>query len=52
MIAIGKGADVERRALGNPEGLAAMLGLFAILAAWARWRTSEMAKSPDGASPE
>jgi hypothetical protein len=34
--------------LDNPAGLIAMLGLLGILAAWARWRTSEMAKSPEG----
>jgi CubicO group peptidase (beta-lactamase class C family) len=48
LILISKGADVERRALENPAGVIAMLGIFGILAAWARWRTSEMAKSPEG----
>jgi CubicO group peptidase (beta-lactamase class C family) len=48
MVLIGKGADVERRALENPTSLIAMLGVFGILAVWARRRTSEMAKSPEG----
>jgi len=52
LLVIARGADVERHALGsstdNPAGLIAMLGLLGILAAWARWRTSEMAKSPEG----
>ncbi len=43
-----KGADLERRALENPGGLATMLGLFAILAGLARWRTTALAKSPGG----
>ncbi len=44
-----KGAEVERRALENSVGLAVMLGGFVILAALARWRTTAMAKSPEGA---
>jgi CubicO group peptidase (beta-lactamase class C family) len=48
LLVIARGADVERRALDNPAGLIAMLGLLGILAGWARWRTSEMAKSPEG----
>ncbi len=48
MVLIVKGADVERRALASPAGMSAMLVLFGILAVYARRRTSELAKSPEG----
>jgi CubicO group peptidase (beta-lactamase class C family) len=48
LLVIARGADVERRALEEPTGLIAMLGLLGMVAAWTRWRTSEMAKSPEG----
>src|ERR1035441_66989 len=48
MVVVGKGAEVERRALGNPAGLATMLALLGIAALCARWRTTASAKSPEG----
>ncbi|MGA2146392.1 MAG: serine hydrolase [Bryobacteraceae bacterium] len=48
MAVISKGAAVEQRALGNPAGLATMLPLLGIAALCARWRTTAMAKSPEG----
>jgi CubicO group peptidase (beta-lactamase class C family) len=47
MFLIVRGADVERRALGSLWGSAAMLILFGIGAACARWRTAANAKSPE-----
>ena len=48
MVLMVKGADLERRALENTTGLVSMLVLLALAAAWARWRTGAMAKSPEG----
>jgi hypothetical protein len=48
MFLIVKGADIEMRALQSPAGLAAMLGLFGILAVLARLRTTAVAKSAEG----
>jgi hypothetical protein len=48
MVVVGKGAEVEQRALGNPAGLATMLALLGIAALCARWRTTASAKSPEG----
>jgi hypothetical protein len=43
-----KGADVERRALETPWGMAAMLALLSVLATRTRHRTGARAKSPEG----
>ena len=48
MVLIVQGADLERRALESPAGMATMLVAFASLAAWARWRTDARAQSPEG----
>jgi lysylphosphatidylglycerol synthetase-like protein (DUF2156 family) len=48
MLLIAKGADLERRELENPAGMAVILVLCGILAAWARHRTAARAKSPQG----
>ena len=42
-----KGADIERRALGDPASFAGMAAVLGILAAGARWWTSASAKSPE-----
>jgi hypothetical protein len=42
-----KGADLERRALGDPASFAAMAAALGALAVCARWWTSASAKSPE-----
>ncbi len=48
MVVVGKGAEVERRALGNTASLATMLALLGVAVLCARWRTTASAKSPEG----
>jgi CubicO group peptidase (beta-lactamase class C family) len=48
LLALFKAADWERSALENPVGCGAMLGLLAIAAALAWWRTSVEANSEEG----
>ncbi len=45
MFVIVKGAEVERRALGDPAMFVRMVVVLGILAALARWRTSAAARS-------
>ena len=45
VLLIVKGAGVERRALGDPASFVKMVVVLAILAGFARWRTSALAKS-------
>jgi len=46
---VDKGVRLEQRALEDPGSYGRMLAILALVAVWARWRTTALAKSPDGA---